>query len=85
MVVHYLRTAWKNSYAEHKVAGKIYNYKKNTPWGNCVPIATEMCELGAEHTFEHWLICKITDSIPTVYKWLLLIQSKLFSYKVMRK
>ena len=25
MVVHYPRTVWKNSYAEHKVTGKTYN------------------------------------------------------------
>ena len=25
MVVHYPRTLWKNSYAEHKVTGKTYN------------------------------------------------------------
>ena len=29
MVVHYPRTVWKNSYAEHKVTGKTYNLKKN--------------------------------------------------------
>ena len=28
MVVHYPRTVWKNSYAEHEVTGKIYNLKK---------------------------------------------------------
>ena len=27
-VVHYPRTVWKNSYAEHEVTGKTYNYKK---------------------------------------------------------
>ena len=27
MEVHYPRTAWKNSYAEHKVTGKTYNQK----------------------------------------------------------
>ena len=26
MVVNYPRTVWKNSYAEHKVTGKTYNY-----------------------------------------------------------
>ena len=25
MVVHYPRTVWKNSYAEHEVTGKTYN------------------------------------------------------------
>ena len=30
MVVHYPRTVWKNSYAEHQVTGKTYNLKKNT-------------------------------------------------------
>ena len=29
MVVHYPRTVWKNSYAEHKVTGKTYNRNKN--------------------------------------------------------
>ena len=28
MVVHYPRTVWKNSYAEHEVTGKTYNFKK---------------------------------------------------------
>ena len=28
MVVHYPRTVWKNSYAEHEVTGKTYNLKK---------------------------------------------------------
>ena len=28
MVVHYPRTLWKNSYAEHEVTGKTYNLKK---------------------------------------------------------
>ena len=28
MVVHYPRTVWKNSYAEHEVTGKTYNYQK---------------------------------------------------------
>ena len=28
MVVHYPRTVWKNSYAEHEVIGKAYNKKK---------------------------------------------------------
>ena len=28
MVVHYPRTVWKNSYAEHEVTGKTYNKKK---------------------------------------------------------
>ena len=28
MVVHYPRTVWKNSYAEHKVTGKTYHNKK---------------------------------------------------------
>ena len=28
MVVHYPRTVWKNSYAEHVVTGKTYNLKK---------------------------------------------------------
>ena len=27
MVVHYLRTVWKNSDAEHEVTGKTYNQK----------------------------------------------------------
>ena len=30
MVVHYPRTLWKNSYAEHEVTGKTYNLKKHT-------------------------------------------------------
>ena len=29
MVVHYPRTVWKNSYAEHEVTGKTYNNKKS--------------------------------------------------------
>ena len=28
MLVHYHRTVWKNSYAEHEVTGKTYNQKK---------------------------------------------------------
>ena len=28
MVVHYPRTVWKNSFAEHEVAGKTYNLKR---------------------------------------------------------
>ena len=28
MVVHYPRTVWKNSYAEHELTGKTYNLKK---------------------------------------------------------
>ena len=28
LVVHYPRTVWKNSYAEHEVTGKTYNYRK---------------------------------------------------------
>ena len=28
MVVHYPRTVWKNSFAEHEVTGKTYNYQK---------------------------------------------------------
>ena len=28
MVVHYPRTVWKNSHAEHKVTGKTYNKNK---------------------------------------------------------
>ena len=28
MVVHYPRTVWKNSYAEHEITGKTYNLKK---------------------------------------------------------
>ena len=28
MVVHYPRSVWKNSCAEHKVTGKTYNLKK---------------------------------------------------------
>ena len=27
MAVHYPRTVWKNSYAEHEVTGKTYNQK----------------------------------------------------------
>ena len=30
MVVHYPRTVWKNSYAEHEVTGETYNLKKKT-------------------------------------------------------
>ena len=29
-VVHYPRTVWKNSHAEHKVTGKTYSLKRKT-------------------------------------------------------
>ena len=41
MVVHYPRTVWKNSYAEHEVTGKTYNIKK---YVSCVNPSLHECE-----------------------------------------
>ena len=33
MVVHYPRTVWKNSYAEHEITGKTYKKKEEKGGG----------------------------------------------------
>ena len=49
MVVHYPRTVWKNSYAEHEVAGKSCNKKKVEPWECQSLVSTMTKNSDAEH------------------------------------